>query len=106
MLSAAAGLVLPPTARGRSSLPVRSSPRVRSSPLVLTAVPMAPLVVALDVDGVLIDSEPELSHVAWRTSCQLWPEMTEACEVTDHLMDDAAYVDRRRLEGRPLCVEM
>eukprot|EP00966_Prymnesium_polylepis_P136888 3163210-Prymnesium_polylepis.1 len=68
---------------------VRVPPSPRSSALQqLAAVPTSPLVVALDVDGVLLDSEPELTRVAWRTSCQLWPEVTDACAVTEHLMDD------------------
>lgn len=35
------------------------------------------LVVALDFDGVLCDSEPELTQTAWRTARKLWPELME-----------------------------
>jgi len=62
-----------------------------------------PLVVALDFDGVCIDSEPETSRVAWRTACELWPHLTDECSLTERVMDESAYVERRRLGGEPLC---
>ena len=31
-------------------------------------------VIALDFDGVLCDSEPELTRSAWRTAVELWPD--------------------------------
>ena len=37
------------------------------------------------------------------TSCRLWPALTDECAIVDHLMDESAYVDRRRLGGQPLC---
>ena len=67
------------------------------------SVPLGPMVVALDFDGVCLDSEPEASRVAWRTACELWPWLTEECTLTERVMDESAYVDRRRLGGQPLC---
>ena len=67
------------------------------------SVPLGPMVVALDFDGVCLDSEPEASRVAWRTACELWPWLTEECSLTERVMDESAYVDRRRLGGQPLC---
>lgn len=67
------------------------------------SVPLGPMVVALDFDGVCLDSEPEASRVAWRTACELWPWLTEECRLTERVMDESAYVDRRRLGGQPLC---
>lgn len=43
------------------------------------------------------------SQVAWRTACELWPWLTEECTLTERVMDESAYVDRRRLGGQPLC---
>ena len=42
-------------------------------------------------------------QVAWRTACELWPWLTEECRLTERVMDESAYVDRRRLGGQPLC---
>ena len=67
------------------------------------SVTTGPLVVALDFHGVIIDSEPVMSRVAWRTGCRLWPHLTDGCAVTEGVMDESAYVDRRRLGGQPLC---
>ena len=62
-----------------------------------------PLVVALDYDGCLIDSEPELTQVAWRTARRLWPEkMDDVAAIDSGLMDESAYENRRRLGGQPL----
>ena len=41
--------------------------------------------------------------MAWRTACELWPWLTEECTLTERVMDESAYVDRRRLGGQPLC---
>ena len=60
------------------------------------------LVVTLDYDGVLVDTEPELTQLAWRTAGQLWPEVVDACAAVERVMDEAAYVNRRRLGGQPL----
>ena len=35
-------------------------------------------VVALDLDGVICDSEPELTKRAWRATCELWPDVMGA----------------------------
>ena len=35
-------------------------------------------VVALDLDGVICDSEPELTTRAWRATCELWPDVMGA----------------------------
>lgn len=35
-------------------------------------------VAALDFDGVIVDSEPELTRAAWRASLELWPEQMAA----------------------------
>lgn len=41
-------------------------------------------VVALDFDGVLVDSEPELTRTAWRASLELWPDlMDNAAEMSE-----------------------
>ncbi len=41
-------------------------------------------VVALDFDGVLCDSEPELTRSAWRAACELWPDvMARASEMAE-----------------------
>lgn len=32
-------------------------------------------VVALDFDGVIVDSEPEVTRAAWRATCLLWPDV-------------------------------
>ena len=54
------------------------------------ATPRAPAivasgsVVALDFDGVLCDSEPELTRSAWRTAKTLWPElMASAADLSE-----------------------
>ena len=69
----------------------------------LMSVYDGPLVVALDFHGVIVDSEPVMSRVAWRTGCRLWPHLTDECAVTEGVMDESAYVERRRLGGQPLC---
>ena len=61
-----------------------------------------PLVVALDFHGVVMDSEPVMARVAWRTSSRLWPQMVQESAATERVMDESAYVDRRRLGGEPL----
>ena len=86
----------------RDIAPFRAAAVGRHAAPVLS-VYAGPMAVALDFDGVLVDSEPELSRVAWRTSCRLWPALTDECAIVDHLMDESAYVDRRRLGGQPLC---
>lgn len=75
---------------------------IRHSPPQLS-VSTCPLVVALDFHGVIMDTEPVMTRVAWRTSCRLWPHLTDECSVTERVMDESAYVDRRRLGGQPLC---
>jgi phosphoglycolate phosphatase-like HAD superfamily hydrolase len=40
--------------------------------------PCASCVAALDFDGVIVDSEPELTRTAWRAASKLWPELMEA----------------------------
>ena len=84
------------------------------APLLLTATPRhnpitllsstssTPLVVVLDYDGVCYDSEAELTRAAWRTALKLWPDTVAQCRTVSHLMDESAYVDRRRLGGKPL----
>lgn len=67
------------------------------------AVPTGPLVVALDFHGVVMDTEPVMTRVAWRTGCELWPHLTDECTITERVMDESAYADRRRLGGQPLC---
>ena len=83
----------------RDIAPFRAAAVGRHAAPVL-AVYAGPMAVALDFDGVLVDSEPELSRVAWRTSCRLWPALTDECAIVDHLMDESAYKDRRRLGGQ------
>ena len=75
----------------RDIAPLRAAAVGRHAAPVLS-VYAGPMAVALDFDGVLIDSEPELSRVAWRTSCRLWPALTDECAIVDHLMDESAYV--------------
>ena len=85
----------------RDIAPLRAAAVGRHAAPVLS-VYAGPMAVSADFDGVLVDSEPELSRVA-RTSCRLWPALTDECAIVDHLMDESAYVDRRRLGGQPLC---
>lgn len=40
-------------------------------------------VVALDFDGVICDSEPELTRSAWRTAVELWPDRMSAAAELD-----------------------
>jgi len=59
---------------GWSSWPrtIQSAARQRTSTLIMSS-----LVVALDFDGVICDSEPELTRTAWRTARELWPSLME-----------------------------
>jgi len=48
-------------------------------PLARCVAPSASAIVtALDFDGVLCDSEPELTRSAWRAAKELWPDMMES----------------------------
>jgi hypothetical protein len=49
----------------------------RTSTLLMSTRHPPSLVVALDFDGVLCDSEPELTRTAWRTARALWPSLME-----------------------------
>ena len=82
------------------SHPWHHAPRTAS---IVCRAYAGPLVVALDYDGVICDTEPELTAVAWRAGKALWPQLMEDCTAIDGgLMDESAYVDRRRLGGQPL----
>jgi len=49
--------------------------RRAASPRLTASTP--PLIIAFDLDGVIVDSEPELTQTAWRTACRLWPALME-----------------------------
>jgi hypothetical protein len=51
---------------------VQSAARQRTSKLSMSS-----LVIALDFDGVICDSETELTRTAWRTARELWPSLME-----------------------------
>ena len=53
------------------------------------------VVVALDFDGVLLDTEPERAQVAWRASCGLWPQLP------DLALASAEIVKKSRSLGKP-----
>ena len=65
LVASAAGYTLSPGAKSAAGAHVKA-----------LEVKMAH-VVALDFDGVLCDSEPELTRTAWRTCVALWPEVME-----------------------------
>ena len=61
---------------------VFSAPAPRAPTVTMTATSPT-RVVALDFDGVLCDSEPELTATAWKASCQQWPETMEKLAALD-----------------------
>ena len=83
--------------------PLLLTAQPRHNPItLLSSTSSTPLVVVLDYDGVCCDSEAELTRAAWRTALNLWPDTVAKCQAVSHLMDESAYVDRRRLGGKPL----
>jgi len=72
-------------------------PRVSAPPMLASGgLASGGLVVALDLDGVLCDSEPELALTAWRTACQLWPDVMAKAAYLEQTLDSPAQLGARR----------
>ena len=59
------------------------TPTRRRSRPVATAELSSSSVALLDLDGVLCDSEEELTRSAWRTASELWPDVVAAAASLD-----------------------
>lgn len=63
------------------ALAFSSHHQTRARPVVASA--SATRVVALDFDGVICDSEPELTLSAWKAASELWPEIMTSAAALD-----------------------